>query len=552
MSEMPGPSPAQDEAGRPTRALPFPQLLRISLYWLGLSSIFAGLHQLINGRILFQGLGPRGSEGTTLFLLTVGGAVVAMLVQPTVGSISDYTISRWGRRKPYIFIGSCLDIVFLYAIATSDALVAIAAFTMLLQFSSNFAQGPFQGYVPDLVPAKQVGLASALVGLMQVLGNVVGFGIAAIAIKSNQFVLGTIALGVLEFVTMLSVVLRVNEGRAPKSREGRSWFQVAREAWGTDVLRERSFVWLVGSRFFALMGGGILVQLAQNYLHQSHGLDQDQTGTTFIVVLAIVTVANLVSVVPAARVSDRIGRKKVIYASCAFGGLGLAIVALAPSISIAYIGMALFGLSSGIFLAVDWALMTDIIPKASSGRYMGISNVATASSGVVAIAFGGQLTDLVNRLAGYGAGPRAADLLGVACFALAALLLRPVDRGGGSRDWLTGRGLGAWSVARPVDLGHARELESLVLNVWRSNERLERDDRAGASKCEPRAIKIARQRAPDLRCCSLGEQIRHDQDGARSVRSLGVQSPGSIAARRVCRSVRSLCVQSPGLGPPAA
>ena len=97
MSEMPGPSPAQDEAGRPTRALPFPQLLRISLYWLGLSSIFAGLHQLINGRILFQGLGPRGSEGTTLFLLTVGGAVVAMLVQPTVGSISDYTISRsWG------------------------------------------------------------------------------------------------------------------------------------------------------------------------------------------------------------------------------------------------------------------------------------------------------------------------------------------------------------------------------------------------------------------------------------------------------------------------
>lgn len=427
MSELPGPTPAQDEAGRPTRALPFPQLLRISLYWLGLSSIFAGLHQLINGRILFQGLGPRGSEGTTLFLLTVGGAVVAMLVQPTVGSISDYTISRWGRRKPYILIGSCLDLVFLYAIATSDALVAIAAFTMLLQFSSNFAQGPFQGYVPDLVPARQVGLASALVGLMQVMGNVVGFGIAAIAIKTNQFVLGTIALGVLEFVTMLSVVLRVNEGRAPKSRAGRSWFQVAREAWGTDVLRERSFVWLVGSRFFALMGGGILVQLAQNYLHQSHGLDQDQTGTTFIVVLAIVTVANLVSVVPAARVSDRIGRKKVIYASCVVGGLGLAIVALAPSLLVAYVGMALFGVSSGIFLAVDWALMTDIIPKASSGRYMGISNVATASSGVVAIAFGGQLTDLVNRLAGYGAGPRAADLLGVACFALAALLLRPVD-----------------------------------------------------------------------------------------------------------------------------
>src|SRR5207247_6313791 len=133
------------------------------------------------------------------------------------------------------------------------------------------------------------------------------------------------------------------------------------------------------------------------------------------------------AVVPAARISDLVGRKKVIYAGCAIGAVGLAIVALAPALPLVYAGVAIYGVSAGIFLAVDWALMTDIIPKASSGRYMGISNVATASSGVVAIAFGGQLTDLVNRLAGYGAGPRAADLLGVACFALAALLLRPVD-----------------------------------------------------------------------------------------------------------------------------
>ena len=55
-----------------------------------------------------------------------------------------------------------LDVLFLWGVATSNALPAIAAFVSLLQFSSNFAQGPFQGYVPDLVPAKQVGLASGL------------------------------------------------------------------------------------------------------------------------------------------------------------------------------------------------------------------------------------------------------------------------------------------------------------------------------------------------------------------------------------------------------
>jgi MFS family permease len=67
--------------------------------------------------------------------------------------------------------------------------------------------------------------------------------------------------------------------------------------------------------------------------------------------------------------------------------------------------------------------MTDIIPKASSGRYMGLSNVATASAGVLAVATGGTLMDLV----GGPFGPRAALWLGVALFGLGALLLRPVD-----------------------------------------------------------------------------------------------------------------------------
>ena len=164
-------SPPSDSEERPSALLPKRDLVRISLYWLGLSSIFAGLHTILAGRIQYEGLADPASAGRTLLLLTVGGAVIAMIVQPTVGSISDYTISRWGRRKPYIFIGSVLDVVFLIGIATSQDLLAIAAFVALLQFSSNFAQGPFQGYVPDLVPAPQVGLASAMVGLMQSWGT---------------------------------------------------------------------------------------------------------------------------------------------------------------------------------------------------------------------------------------------------------------------------------------------------------------------------------------------------------------------------------------------
>ncbi len=416
-------SPPSDPGDRPTALLPKRELVRISLYWLGLSSIFAGLHTILAGRIQYEGLADPDSAGRTLLLLTVGGAVIAMIVQPTVGSISDYTISRWGRRKPYIFIGSVLDVVFLLGIATSQDLLAIAAFVALLQFSSNFAQGPFQGYVPDLVPAPQVGFASAMVGLMQILGNVAGFVIAGIAVAQRQYALGLLALGVLELVTMLSVVYRVREGRQAKPRNGRSWGSIAAEAWGTDVLRERSFVFLVGSRLAVLMAGSVLTQLALFYLARSLGMDEATAGGSIVILVGLVALGTLITIVPAARLSDRIGRKKVIYASCVIGAIGMAITATAPSFPQALLGAVIYGLSAGIFLAVDWALMTDIIPKASSGRYMGLSNVATASAGVLAIAVGGTLMDLV----GGGDGPRAALWLAVGLFGVGALLLWPVD-----------------------------------------------------------------------------------------------------------------------------
>ncbi len=421
-----------DADGRPTTPLPNLQLVRLSLYWLGLTAVMAGVSQILAGRLQYEGLVPAGTEGDALFRMTALGAAIAMLVQPTAGTISDYTISRWGRRKPYIVIGTLLDLVFLAGIASSNTVLAIAAFVVLLQISSNFAQGPFQGYVPDLVPAPQVGLASSLVGLFSVLGNVVGTGIAALAVAlvathPAAFAVGTVSLGILELATMLSVVVRVDDGRAPRDRGGRSWLAVAREAWGTDILRERSFLFLVGSRFFVLMGAGVLFNGAVFFIGQSLGLDSDAGGIALLQVLAVVTVGNLIAVVPAARISDRVGRKPVIYVACALGAAGLALVGVAGDVPLALVGAALYGIGSGSFLAVDWALLTDIIPKAASGRYMGISNVATASSGIAAVAVALKLVmDTVNATAGYGAGPRAAMVVGIACYGIGALLLRPV------------------------------------------------------------------------------------------------------------------------------
>jgi MFS family permease len=447
----------QVAAGRPTRALPAAHLLNLSVYWLGINVIWSGL-----GYVIFQArfnamFGETAGPSYVAFLEVIPLAV-AIIVQPTVAAISDYSVTRWGRRKPYILIGGLLDVVFLAGIAASNEFVAIAAFALLLQFSSNFAQGPFQGYVPDLVPERQVGVASGLMGLMIIGGQVTGVGIATLGLlDKNPYLLGTpeagafaqahfflptVGLAVIEIVTMVPILLFVHEGRQAPSRDGRSWVQIALGTWGLDVLRERSYVWLLVSRLFFLMSASMVTFAGIYFLERSLGLSQDETARPLIIIAGVLGITTGIVTFPAARLSDRVGRKRMIYVAIGVGVLGVLGVSAAPSFPLMLAALVLVGVSSGTFLAVDWALMTDIIPKATSGRYMGLSNVATALSGPVSRTTGGVLLTVLV-LAGlpagappdapatvsslYAAGPRIAIGLTVLFFAISAWALHHVD-----------------------------------------------------------------------------------------------------------------------------
>ncbi len=419
--------------GRPTRELPMLQLVQLSIYWFGLTMIFTALDTVVLPERL-KLLVPAGTANLTVGIVSGLGAIVAILVQPMAGSISDYTISRWGRRKPYIVIGSGLDLVFLAGLATSNVVVAMAAFYLLLQLSSNFAQGPFQGYVPDLVPAEQVGFASALVGIMSVLGPLAGTIVVSLPLalapkgSTPDFTVATIAIGIVELSTALVTVLSVDEGRRAKARAGRSWAEIALETWGRDVLRERSFVYLVASRLFILAGVSMLTREIDFYLSSALGMGTNERGLWVGAATIVLGVCVVLASVPSARLSDRYGRKALIFTACGFGLAGSAIIAVAPIVWVTLAGAILVGLAGGTFIAVDWALMTDIIPKADSGRYMGLSNVATGLAGTVAVVTAGVIVFLTSRaLGGEALGTRLAFLVAVGSFALGALLLRPVD-----------------------------------------------------------------------------------------------------------------------------
>jgi MFS family permease len=368
---------------------------------------------------------------------------MALAVQPTIGMISDYTMSRWGRRKPYIVIGTLLDVIFLVGVATSHTFLALLVFMVLLQFSSNFAQGPFQGLVPDLVPRRQVGTVSGFMGAMIVLGRVSGVAIAAVGLIAGDVMadhpnpsvsdladvpltVATMMLGVVELITMILIVRAVDDRTVPPRRT-LSWPRVALAAWRRDVLRERSVLWMLAVRLCFLAGVNATA-LGLFYFTRSHELDVGEAGGLLLVATAIVGAMTAAAAIPGGRISDRIGRRRVIWLACLLSGAGLLGAAAAPSPLLGIAAFVPFGLGAGAFLATDWALMADIVPKATTGRFMGILNAGTAAAGPLYLLIGGVVMDRVGATElGIGAGPRAGMLVGVAFMVISALCLTRVD-----------------------------------------------------------------------------------------------------------------------------
>ncbi len=417
------------------------QLLRIAVYWLGINAIWGGIWEVVLPTRVDR-IDP-AHAGALLAIITSAGVLMALAVQPTIGLISDYTVSRWGRRKPYIVIGTLLNIVFLAGIATAQTFVALLAFMVLLQFSSNFAQGPFQGFVPDLVPRRQVGLVSGFMGAMIVVGRITGVAIAAGGLILGDLLsehadpalrelahlplpIATVLLGVVEVVTMILLVTAVDD-RSPVPQRRRTWVGIALSAWHRDVLRERSLLWMLATRlcFLAALNASALAIL---YFQRSHGLSPAAAGSLLLVAAVIVGLLTAATAIPGGRLSDKLGRRRIIWFACLLAGAGLLGVALAPSPLLAVVSFIPIGIGAGAFLSTDWALMSDIVPKETAGRYMGILNAGTAAAGPIFLIVGGLTMDYIGASElGFGAGPRAAFLVAVGFMALAALFLARVD-----------------------------------------------------------------------------------------------------------------------------
>ena len=174
--------------------IPWMNLIAINLFWLGLN-----LRNNAVGTIfmpyLVDGFVGESLRNSALGGMRTAGLVIAMLVQPAMGLLSDRSHSRFGRRRPFLLAGVLLDLVFLAWIALAGNFWSLAAAILFIQFSSNVSHGPLQALIPDLVPEDQRGRASGVKAIFELLPVVLlGLTIAPL-VGAGQFNWAVVATG---------------------------------------------------------------------------------------------------------------------------------------------------------------------------------------------------------------------------------------------------------------------------------------------------------------------------------------------------------------------
>ncbi len=184
--------------------------LTINIFWLGLNIRNTALGSIFMP-YLVQLFTPASQINTRLGAMRAAGLVIAMLVQPAAGLISDRSTSRFGRRRPFILAGALGDLLFLAAIALSWNYISLLIAILLIQFTSNISHGPLQGLIPDLVPEDQRGRASAVKSIMELLPIIlVGITIAKM-VQAGQLDWAILTTGAALLVLAIITVVFVKE-----------------------------------------------------------------------------------------------------------------------------------------------------------------------------------------------------------------------------------------------------------------------------------------------------------------------------------------------------
>ncbi|RWZ85050.1 MFS transporter [Glutamicibacter sp. HZAU] len=321
-------------------------------------------------------------KNAILSLVTGVGAAVSLVANPLFGALSDRSTSKFGRRIPWVFFGTICAALALLLMSTAHTVSTLVIGWALMQAAGNAALAAIFAAIPDKVPVEQRGMVGGLVALGQTCGSLIGAVIGMVAASNLVFGYAIVATAV-ALCSIPFVLMRQDVALPKGALEPLKPLEFLRSFWINPV-KHSDFGWAWLTRFLLYLGCQLCLVYLLFFLQDA--IKHPEPAQGVLVLTAIYAFCVIFSSVISGKLSDKDGkRKKYVILSSVIVAAAAGVLTFATSFTTAIIAAVLLGIGFGAYLAVDFALLTQVLPNADSrGKDLGMINIANSLPQVVA------------------------------------------------------------------------------------------------------------------------------------------------------------------------
>lgn len=399
--------------------LSFAKLWNLSFGFFGVQIAYA--LQSANISRIFATLGADPHNLSYFWILP---PLMGIIVQPIVGTLSDKTWCRFGRRIPYLFVGALVAVLVMcllpnagsLGMAVSTAMVFGLISLMFLDTSINMAMQPFKMLVGDMVNEKQKALAYSIQSFLCNAGSLVGYvfpflftflGISNVAAKGvvpdsviYSFYIGAAILILCVIYTSVKVKEMPPKEYAeyhgldkPLNEEKVNVIKLLRNApkafWTVGLVQ--FFSWAAFLYMWNYTNGAIAETCWHTTDPTSAGFQE--AGNWVGILFAVQAIGSVLWATALPRFSNR----KLAYAlSLVLGGIGFMMIPFIGDQYVLFIPYLLIGCTWAAMLAMPFTIVTNALNGSHMGAYLGLFNGTICIPQIIAAALGGVVLTLVG------------------------------------------------------------------------------------------------------------------------------------------------------------
>lgn len=316
------------------------------------------------------------TKDRTLGLILGVGVLFSLVGSPLFGRLSDRTSTALGRRRPWILGGLAAMLVCALVIAFARPVPVLLVAWCVAQLSGAASYAAMTATIPDRVPVVQRGLVSGVMGLTLPVGTLFGtYVVQLFDVDSFLIFAGPALIGL---VCGLIYVILVRDADPPREDLPRYGLREFLRSFWVNPSRYPDFAWTFASRFLVYMGYAVLMAYQVFFLTDHLRVPKSEVTHLVFLVTLTMTVASIASALLGGKLSDIAGRRRpFVFVSAAVMALGLVGIGLSGSFPMFWIMATLVGLGQGLFLSVDLALVSQVLPDPDdNAKDMGVFNIA--------------------------------------------------------------------------------------------------------------------------------------------------------------------------------